>query len=301
MQSDEKSEDSNKILLTYHVNNNNDRDLNQEEKKSLTPATLRQEPCINEGVGTGNNPGGCYPGVCSGATTRPWNNRIKLLLKKLGEKSMGYRWMHDQENIHYLKIDEIVNFVQITIGAILTILNSSGLVSLYTNNDHIVIFTLTLSNLVLSAILTIIIGIREKSDYRSIAQNHRDTAYRFTLIYHSIQEQLSLNIKDRHSDKVFMSEKIKEYNDLMQSKQNIRKKIVDKYICETKNTNIYKPVIMAEFENIDIDVDNDVSIDVDNITSDHDREQKNKQKNNPKNTSKQNKINYEINRWLANV
>jgi len=155
--------------------------------------------------------------------------------------------------------------------------------------------------LVLSAILTIIICVREKSDYRAIAQNHRDTAYRFTLIYHSIQEQLSLNIEDRQLDKVFMSEKIKEYNELMQSKQNIRKKIVDQYICETKNTNIYKPVIMAEFENIDIDVDNDVSVDVINIASEQKTDPNNEQKNNLKNSKKQKKINYEINRWLANV
>jgi hypothetical protein len=297
MQSDDKSDDSDKT--TYQINNDQDRDLHREEKKtfiqSSSSSSSCHEPnnCINENQNSNNNllPGG----------VRPWNNRIKLLLKKLGEKSMGYRWMHDQENIHYLKIDEIVNFVQLSINAILTILNSAGLVSLYTNNDYIVIFVLTLTNLVLSAISTIMSGIREKSDYRTIAQNHRDTAYRFTLIYHSIQEQLSLDIKDRQSDKVFMSEKIKEYNDLMQSKQIIRQKIVDKYICETKNTNIYKPVIMTEFENIDIDVDNDVSVDVINVVSDRNSEQNREQKNNIKKSSKQNKINYEINRWIAEV
>lgn len=218
---------------------------------------------------------------------KPWNNRIKLLLKKLGEKSMGYRWMHDQENEYYLKLDKNINNFLIILSAIVTALNSTALASLFASEDDFaIIFWLTLINLILSLILTIIIGIKDKSEYGTIAKNHRETSYKFTQIYHSIQEQLSLDVEDREVDKEFLGKKIKEYDYLMQSKPNIRKKIADKYISETKNTNIYKPIITTEFENIDIDVDN-----ADTVIN---------MKSTPENDIKQKKINYEISRWLKN-
>ena len=33
----------------------------------------------------------------------PWNYKILLLLRKIGKKTMGYRWMHEQDTQYYNK------------------------------------------------------------------------------------------------------------------------------------------------------------------------------------------------------
>ncbi|AYV78738.1 MAG: hypothetical protein Edafosvirus29_2 [Edafosvirus sp.] len=268
--------DDNKSI-SFHVDNQDGQDNEKLLEKIYRPAKVSMPKQLESDDVDNTN-------------KKPWNNRMKLLLKRLGEKSMGYRWMHDQENAHFLKLDNTFNNLQIILGTLLATLNSTGLATLYANtaNNFNIIFSLTLIGLILSAILTIIMGIREKNEYNTIAFNHKDTASKFTKIYHSIQEQLSLDMEDREIDKEFLGKKIREYDELMQNKPNIRKKILDKYVDETKNINIYKPIITDEFENIDIDDDNDNT--VINIKSKNELHDKDKQK----------KIDYEISRWLNN-
>ncbi len=306
--SDDKNKDLEKVYDQYKANDidqekDQDQDQDQDKDQDLEPDEVKeknQNEDENKELKTSNVNNKRVYNVKKMKTTKhdtmnkslekkkPWNNRIKLLLKKLGEKSMGYRWMHEHENAYYLNFDTNINIAQLILGMILTVLNSTGLISLYAENNYVLIFFLTLSNLILSALLTFTIGLREKIDFRTISQNHKESAYRFTQIYHSIQEQLSLDIEDREIDKEFMRKMIIQYDDLMQTKQNIRKGIVNKYITETKNTNIYKPIIMAEFENIDIEDEHVVNIELDNI------------KNDLESDNKQKKINYEISRWLNN-
>ncbi|MBA42882.1 MAG: hypothetical protein CMF62_02595 [Magnetococcales bacterium] len=187
----------------------------------------------------------------------PWNYRIKILLKKIGEKSMGYRWMHEQESIYYKRIDYWVGVMQIVITAILTLLSSGTLILLLTetnsNNNLTSKLTLTLIELFLTLLLNIINGVQNHSDYKGVSKKHLQSSFNFIRIYHTIQEQLTLPVLQRENDHEFLQEKIKEYDDLVLEAPEIQKKIRDEYLTATKDHSIFKPSILGDIENIEID------------------------------------------------
>lgn len=217
--------------------------------------------------------------------TSPWNFRIKLLLKKIGEKSMGYRWMHEKESMNYETKDYWIGLLELFLGAMITTLTSGTLVGLFADtnlrNNPETIVSLTMIELIFALILSVTIGIKEHSDFRSKQIDHKNTAYKFTQLYHSIQEQFSINLEEREKDNIFLRLKIQEYDSLMENSLNISKQILNKYIEASKNYDIYKPAILGHFDNIEITDDAHGTVNI-NIQEDTKLD------------------NYEFNRWMKN-
>lgn len=181
------------------------------------------------------------------------NDRIGLLLKRIGEKSMGYRWMHNQEYNHYLKIDYMLGILQIVLTATISTLTSGMLVGLLSDtnlrSDPTILIALTMSELILSLLLAIVIGIREQGDYKSKSGSHREQVGKYARIYHSIQEYFSLDIINIDEQKTFLKEKVKEFDELISNVLAIRSRTMEKYLRISKDKNI---TTTEELEKIDI-------------------------------------------------
>jgi hypothetical protein len=219
-----------------------------------------------------------------------WNYRMKLMLKKIGEKSMGYRWMNEQEYAHYLNVDYYIGIVIIVLTALVTTLTSGTLIGLFSdtnlvkNSDTLMIITLL--EVIMSALSGIAIAIRDQGEFKKKSRDYKDTSYKFARIYHSIQEQFSLPIKERENDIQFLKDKIKEYDDLMEAMGTIRPKILQKYINTARAQNHNKPAL-EEYETIEIldyapNAPNDGNKEITKIENAKSR------------------IKYEIDRWISN-
>ena len=212
----------------------------------------------------------------------PWNHRIKLLLKKIGEKSMGYRWMHDQEAKYFLKIGYWFGVGQIILSSFLSIMSSGTLIGMASDmdpddGDEILVIA-TVCELCTSFILLVLIGIKEQSDFKGKANQHQRTAHMFAKIYRSIQEQMTLDIEERENDRIFLREKIQQYDLLMDGALEVRSGTMEKYITATENHDIYKPALIGDVDGIEIDMDDE-----------------RQNKDSPDEHGK-----YEIERWLQN-
>ena len=65
----------------------------------------------------------------------PWNYKIQLLLKKIGEKCMGYRWMHNKEQRYYENMDEKYTIIELILVSIITTVTGSEFVALFASSN----------------------------------------------------------------------------------------------------------------------------------------------------------------------
>ena len=65
----------------------------------------------------------------------PWNYKILLLLRKIGKKTMGYRWMHEQESKYYNKIHNRITIIEMLMIAFLGTITGGGFVNFIVNSD----------------------------------------------------------------------------------------------------------------------------------------------------------------------
>ncbi len=125
----------------------------------------------------------------------------------------------------------------------------------------------------------IVKGLREVNNYPNNITEHRTTSLLYNKLYVDIQNQFSLPINKREKDHEYLQTKTKEYNEIMLNSLIIRKTISNKYTKFTKNGDISKPLLIGGFDQIEVTVDDQQS---------------------PKPTEDaENKLHYEINRWLA--
>ena len=68
-------------------------------------------------------------------TDGPWNYKIVMLLTKIGKRTMGYRWMHDQEAHHYDNRDTKVGVIELVIITFVTILTGAGFTNFLVATD----------------------------------------------------------------------------------------------------------------------------------------------------------------------
>jgi len=233
----------------------------------------------------------------------PWNDKIQLLLKRIGEKSSGYRWMHDQEEQFYEKLNFWFKIIEIILLAIIGTVTSGEFVGLLADanlRENIVILMIVTSiQLVIIFLLTIVIGIKEFGQFSDKMFDHSNNSTKFNEIVLNIRTQLSFNIDDRENDNAFLKEIIKSYNDLMSVSHKIRKRTQKRYIKATENQDIYRPLVVGNFDNIEIIIDerhyNNVEL---NSQESNSGELNSGEVSNNNNEGNNYKAQYEINRWL---
>jgi hypothetical protein len=220
-------------------------------------------------------------------TKRQWAYRTKLLLKSIGERSFGYQWLHEQEQIYYERLDQKFKIAQIIVIALTATVTSGSMIGLIADTgsrDNLtMIILISLAEMLLSLISAVLLGIREQSDYVKKSDNHRNAAFEFSKIYHSIQEQFAISHQHREDEIIFLKNMLKIYDDLRQKMPIIRQKTLDQYEEKTKNKDITKLDGIDEHDNID-------------ISSEEKDKKDNKTVMIPK--SQTTKMAYELDRWM---
>ncbi|ARF12240.1 hypothetical protein Klosneuvirus_4_55 [Klosneuvirus KNV1] len=213
--------------------------------------------------------------------TGTWNYKIMLLLQKIGKKTMGYRWMHDQESKIISALEKKYMIADVILKVITGLLTGSTIGTLVTGSDNTtVLYIFTAISLAFQLATGVITAIRETNDYSSIASQHIAAASKFGEINMEIQNQFALDIDDRESDKEFLSTTIKKFNDLNGSIPPISESIKKKFIASDEDNEIYNPIIVGDYNNIQI-------IDKKNNNKEDD------------DIEKGSKSKYEIDRWLS--
>jgi hypothetical protein len=192
-------------------------------------------------------------------------NEIKsrpiFLLEKIGTKSMGYRWMHDQEYAYYIKVDNNLKIISLILAGILTTLSSSTLTDTVAQNNSIV-NAINILQLIFSLLVIIFLGIKDNGDYKMRAVEHKSTSTEFATIYHSIQKEFAID-KNKLVDEIFINDIVKDYDKLSSDAPIIRRSTMDKYSDILKSGH---SIITDELDNLDIGSvnTNNISPDIDN-------------------------------------
>ena len=215
----------------------------------------------------------------------PWNYKILLLLKKIGKKTMGYRWMQEQESQYYEKINARFDILEMFILAFLGTVTGGGFINFVVStdleNNKTVYIIITVIQLVTIFIAAIINGYNNVKDYEKKIIDHKNASIKNAELNLNIQYQLSLNVNDRETDKFYLRNTIKAFNDILVLSPTIRNETKKKYLEESNDNEIFNPIIVeGDGINIVINYDN---------------------KNQDENTDKDNvdsQINYQIDRWL---
>lgn len=212
-----------------------------------------------------------------------WNYKIVLLLQKIGKRTMGYRWMHDQESQNNDTQNNKFMIAQIVLDVLNATVTGSTMVALVYSanlqNDLTTLYILTAISLAIQIASGVVTGIRESSDFSNIAAKHNYAAIKFGEINLDIQNQLSLNVEDRDTDKDFLKNIIKRYNDLNMTVPQISDDVKKRYVASDEDNDVYNPIIIGDYNNIQI---------VDKKSDDKEVDEE-----------KGSKSKYEIDRWLS--
>lgn len=210
---------------------------------------------------------------------------FELFLKKIAEKSLGYKWMHDQDRYYYENMNYFFQIIDIIITAILAILTCGELSLIgFIAGDPAEYYYYVLGIQLFFMFCNLVIrGIREFTQYHVAAESHRSYAIKFSLINNKIQKKFTQNISEMDNGKNFVNDIAKSFNELLDTAPPIRKKIINKYIKEVDNQDsLGKQPIIGGYDKIEI------IIDTNNL----------KTNIKPTNSSKENEYNYEMRRWL---
>jgi hypothetical protein len=173
-----------------------------------------------------------------------WNMGVQIMLMKIGEKAMGYRWMHNQQKEKLDKSDAryrwaerlLLGFIMIISGTI-TLLTSIGL------NDNLITILITGAlNITLLFLYGIIKETHESSDVQAQIYRNEQDSRKYGEIHLEIQKQLALRVKDRRNDKEFLTQMVDKYNDVYYQASILDSSVSNKYLIATKKRDISLPI-----------------------------------------------------------
>lgn len=200
--------------------------------------------------------------ICQIDDNKPWNYKILLLLRKIGKKTMGYRWMHEQEANYYNDLETKFETGKIIIIILLSLVNGTSLYNTFAGTylEYNLIFHATISiiNLVGLAALAFSIKYPDAKKYTDLKHNHFNASLRNAELNLTIQSQLALNLEDRESDKMFLQSIIRLFKDILYLSPSIRETTKKKYIAESEENEIFNP-LFGTGDDLQIIIQNDLS------------------------------------------
>jgi len=163
-----------------------------------------------------------------------WNRAIENVARDIGNKAMGYKWMHihsaEKLELYYNRL----SYVNIAIAPIIAI----GVIAPPEMSSQfylkVILSVLALTNGIASSLLKFWNNI-EKS------QEHRYTAIRYSSLVSNIRRQLSLPYNNRQDGKVYIEWIAREYDQLVGISPPLDRKCIAAYARVAKITNIPVP------------------------------------------------------------
>jgi hypothetical protein len=218
----------------------------------------------------------------------PWNNKIVMLLNKIGRKTMGYRWMHDQASQHNQSKHLQFKIVEVILAAMLDLLTGGELCGFIfnegLNTNKTLIITITCIQFALLLVSHIITGIKITAEFDKVISQHDYAAKKFGEINLSIQQKLALEVEVRGDDKEFLNHMVKAFSDLLEIAPKIEQKIQDEYVEKASDNDVFAPI------SADVETGHS-AFPTENVGSEHSHEER---------IPIEKTSNYQIERWLRN-
>lgn len=210
-----------------------------------------------------------------------WNTKIVMLLNKIGRKTMGYRWMHDQASQYNQNKHLQFKIVEVILAAMLDLLTGGELCGFIfnegLNTNKTLVITITCVQFVLLLVSHIVTGIKITAEFDKVISHHDYAAKKFGEINLNIQQKLALEVEVRGDDREFLNHMVKAFSDLLEIAPKIDQKIQDEYVEKASDDDVFSPISA------------DVEVEHDEPTNSHE------EKIPIEKTS-----NYQIERWLRN-
>jgi hypothetical protein len=177
------------------------------------------------------------------------NKKIISRLKRIGEKSIGYKWLHTEE-LHYYAIKyKFLWLIKITIFILLTSITSGNIIILIINN-YKGNLALGIIEIVLLALQGFVEGIIKKGQYEKNVYKHKITANKYHDLYLDIQTILSIPINEKNKIDKYLIKKTKQYSNAYNNAPIIRTQTMKKYIKSTADIHIAKPLTLGIHDDI---------------------------------------------------
>lgn len=186
---------------------------------------------------------------------RPWNYRIMLQLKQIGERSQGYKWMHNEESDYMTNYLQRLTLFEIIFTTLHGASLASSLVALFSDMGVLVLVIFTCLQTAFYVISTVLKTYKEASDFSSRIMSHHNTCIRFSSLAVQIQNQFCLPVSKRVDDESFLEYKSNEFNDILLGAPSIRETTKTAYLESVKNIDIAKPLSLGNIGQIEIVID----------------------------------------------
>lgn len=176
--------------------------------------------------------------------TSIWNKQNEKFVKRIGEQSIGYSWMHSKNSSHYR-----VRYVALEILNILfaTLAGTAAITDIFNGHSWgLIVIGLVMY---LSAVIT---SITNLLGYKDKYKDHKKASSKFRNIYHDIQRQFNLPSTDRLPADKYTLTIVKKYDGYIEKYPGIKKKFINAYIKEFKESGIAFPEIAGGIKPIEI-------------------------------------------------
>ena len=155
---------------------------------------------------------------------RGWNSALAIYVKRLGQRSGGYKWMHGQASRYFTVRFQWIGVTSIIVNALATAGNIPFAANCQEEYDWVKIIAIILGFLV-----TIAMAYQQFKDYGSRRTDHKTMESNWAALYDHIMQQLHKNSRDRQEANDYIEWISKEFNDLKASSPLIPQSIIDKY------------------------------------------------------------------------
>lgn len=164
-----------------------------------------------------------------------WNIYIEEDIKRIGDKSEGWRWMHDQASKKYTFWYRVIGITNILMNAAASVGNVPNAINCQSDYDALKWIAITLQFLV-----TVSLAYAQFVDYGSRKESHKVAESGFAALFYNIKTQLSLDRKLRQFGKDYAEWIQKEYTDLSANPDvpAIPGDIFKKYLIKIEGKNI---------------------------------------------------------------
>ena len=129
-----------------------------------------------------------------------WNQNLEGYIQRLGERSGGYRWMHNKSASFFSWWYRALGITGIILGVASGTFNIPSLASGCTSSTVVLLYLST----VFMYLIGVVLGIQQFLDLGGRKSDHTTAEANYSALYHNIRTQLSINRIERQVGKDYL-------------------------------------------------------------------------------------------------
>jgi hypothetical protein len=173
---------------------------------------------------------------------RQWNNANEELIVSIGENAASYKWMHEKCCSIYTHRNQIVSFILVLFGLIL----SAESIVPETNQQ-----SLDILRRVFTYLITIGNVIQSFLKYQELSVIHKSMGGKYSDLYNDIRQMMTMYRKTRPMANDYINEIIKRYDSLLIEGPEIEGSVVRQY-KKIVSDDISQPTLADRIQKIKI-------------------------------------------------